>query len=202
MKHLLKCASTFAMASVLACGGSGGGADAGPPPCDQTCQDGVAVLGLRLLLKDIYNFKLQGGPEGPQNQTTVCPLGGTATVTGTATSNAALGTTTVNLTYELTSCAFSETDMDPTQTFQLTFDGTVSEEGIIASQPSSTTSLRFDSPPIDGGTPTDGGTGISVDGTVYTPPVSYGAMECPLTLVQTGNEISGKLCGRNAGTSL
>jgi hypothetical protein len=215
MKHVVKYASTFAITLTLGCGGSGSGADAGPPPCDTACQDGVAVLGLRLLIKNVYNFVLQTKPVGPQNATTPCPVGnGTATVTGTATTNASLGTTTVDLTYVLTNCGYSLVDTDPTRTFQLTFDGTVTEVGILASQPSSTTSVILQSPPTDdAGVAFDGGAALRISGTVYSPALSYetqsdggtvdgGATPCALVLDQNGNNISGTLCGRNVGASL
>jgi hypothetical protein len=183
-------ASMAVIASLLACGGSGGGSST-TPPCDAACQDGVAVLALRDAIKDVYNVTLQGKPVGPQTGMTPCPLGGTASVSGTATSNADQGTTTVNLTYVFTQCGFSAIDSDPTQTFDLTLDGTVTEVGTIAVQPSSTTALEFSSD------------AVSLEGTVYAgPAIPYTAKSCPLKLGQDGNELSGTLCGRDAGTTL
>jgi hypothetical protein len=215
MKHFVKYASTVAITFLLGCGGKGGGGDAGPPPCDTACQDGVAVLGLRELIKDVYNVTLQAHPVGVQNAMTKCPLGdGTATVTGTATSNADLGTTTVNLTYVFAACSYAPVDPDPTHTFSLTFDGTVTEVGTLASQPSSTTSVIFESPPMDdAGVSLDAGAALRISGTVYAPSIPYatesdggtsdgGATPCALVLDQNGNDISGTLCGRNVGASL
>jgi hypothetical protein len=196
MKNLVKHGSTLAIACSLACGGSGGAGDAGTPACDATCQDGVALVALRDAIKDIYNLTLQGQPEGPQNKTIGCPLGGTATVTGTAMSNANFGTTTVNLTYVFASCGYSETDSDPTHTFKLTLDGSVSEVGTIAVEPSSTTALNFVSPA------SSQSGAMSFSGTVYDPALSYVQTACSLMLGQNGNEISGSICDRNAGTSL
>ncbi len=121
-------------------------------PCDQTCMDQTAVRSLREGLKLIFNDTLQGRDVGVQDSGTVpCPLGGTAHVFGTATSNAAQGSTMVNLTYVLDHCVNQQTDSDPTQTYNLTFTGTITEVGIIAVQPSSTTSLALasdsDKPP-------------------------------------------------------
>ena len=66
MKHLLKHASTFAIASALACGGGGGGGGRRRRRrATQTCQDGVAILALRDAIKDVYNFKLQGRTRRP-----------------------------------------------------------------------------------------------------------------------------------------
>lgn len=202
MKHLVKYASTLAIAVTLACGGGGGGDDAGPPPCDQSCKDGVAILALRDAIKVVYNVTLQGQPDGPQNQMTACPLGGSATVSGTAQSNAG-GTTIVALTYVFKACEYSETDTDPTHTFQLTLEGTVNETGSISAQASSTTSLTFVSPAMeqDAGAASQSGA-MSFSGTVYSPTSKYTEKDCALQLGQDGNEISGKICDRDAGTSL
>jgi hypothetical protein len=203
MRHLVKHTVTFAIVSTLACGSGGGGGDAGPPPCDGSCQDGVAILALRDTIKLVYNFKLSGQPDGPQNQMMDCLLGGKALVSGTATSNGAQGTTTVDLTYVFKECAYSVTDTDPTHTFQLTLDGTVTETGTIAVQPSSTTALIFKSPPMDQDAGPANQTGaMSFSGTVYAPPMPYLQKGCALQLGQDGNEISGKICGRDAGTTL
>jgi hypothetical protein len=186
-------ASMVVIASLAACGGSGGGSST-TPPCDAACQDGVALLSLRNAIKLVYNLTLQGGPVGPQNKMLPppgCPLGGTASVSGTASSNGDQGTTTVNLTYVFTQCAYSVIDTDPTQTFDLTLDGAVTEVGTIAVQPSSTTALEFSSD------------AVSLEGSVYAgPAIPYTANSCPLKLSQNGNELSGTLCGRDAGTTL
>jgi len=183
-------ASMLVIASLAACGGSGGGSST-TPSCDESCQDGVALLALRNAIKVVYNVTLQGKPEGPQNAMTMCQLGnGTASVSGTATSNANQGTTTVNLTYVFSGCTYSQADSDPTQTFSLTLDGTVTEVGTIAVQPSSTTALEF----------TSGA--ISFDGSVYGPPIPYMQKGCAVMLGQNGNNLSGLLCGRDAGTTL
>jgi len=184
-----KVTSMLGIASLVACGGSGGGSSA-TPACDMACQDGVALVALRDAIKTVYNVTLQGQPVGPQNASTKCPLGGMASVSGTATSNADQGTTTVSLTYVFTACAYSETDSDPTQTFDMTLGGTITETGTIAVQPSSTTALDFTS------------AAMTFEGTVYGPPIDYTAKGCAVQLGQNGNDLSGTLCGRNAGTAL
>jgi hypothetical protein len=196
MKHLVKQASTLAIACSLACGGSGGGGDAATPACDAACQDGVALVALRDAMRDIYNLTLQGQPEGAQNKTTDCPLGGSATVTGNAMSNGKVGTTTVSLTYVFASCVYAATDSDPTHTFKLTLDGSISEIGMIAVEPSSTTALSFVSPA------SSQSAAISFSGTVYDPAKSYTQGPCSLKLGQDGNDISGTICDRDAGASL
>src|SRR4029077_12831626 len=113
--------------AVLGCGGSSSPPDAAA--CGASCMDAIAVRALRDTIKDVYNVTLQGKPVGAQDQTIQCFLGGTAHVYGEATSNADQGTTTVSLTYDLVSCAYSETDTDPNQTFNMTLSGRVTENG-------------------------------------------------------------------------
>lgn len=178
------------IACVVSCGGSGGGSST-TPSCDTACRDGVALLALRLAIKTVYNTKLQGGPVGTQNAGTMCQLPtGSAMVSGTASSNPDQGTTTVNLTYVFHNCVYSQIDSDPTQTYNLTLDGTVTEVGTIAVQPSSTTALEFTS------------SAFSFSGSVYGPPIDYVQKGCALQLGQNGNNVSGTLCGRDAGTTL
>jgi hypothetical protein len=188
-------ASMLGIASLVACGGSGAGSST-TPACDAACKDGVALVSLRLAIKLVYNLTLQSQPVGPQSgmlpnamQPMAC-LGGMASVSGTASSNADQGTTTVNLTYVFTSCHYLVIDPDPTQTFDMTLDGTVTEVGTIAVQPSSTTALEFTS------------AAFSFDGTVYGPPIDYVQKGCALQLAQDGNNLSGTFCGRDAGTTL
>jgi|HubBroStandDraft_6_1064221.scaffolds.fasta_scaffold520573_2 hypothetical protein len=182
----------LATAATVACGGSGNAAPTTTPACDASCQDGVAILALREAIKDVYNKTLQGQRAGGQDAGLGCPLGGTAQVSGTASSTADQGTTNVNLTYVFKACEYVQIDMDPTQTFQMTLDGTVNESGAIAEQPSSTTALIFDT----------GDAGMTFSGTVYAPPVPYTANGCALDLAQNGNNLSGTICTRTAGTSL
>jgi hypothetical protein len=185
-----RCAGRVLAAAVVAifgCGGTKSPPDAAA--CGPSCTDAIAVRALRDAIKDVYNFTLQGKPVGTQDQTTLCPLGGMAHVFGEATSNADQGATTVSLTYELTSCAYSETDTDPNQTFNMTLSGKVTESGTIAVQPSSTTALRFESD------------AVTFSGTVYSPPISY-QQKCAVALGQTGNDLSGTLCSRTTGLAL
>jgi hypothetical protein len=172
----------------VGCGGGGGGSDT--PACDSKCMDGVAVLALRDAIKLVYNVTLQGQPVGMQDKTTPCPQGGSARVYGTASSNASQGTTVVMLTYDFAQCHDSQVDADPTHAFDITIDGSITEQGSIAVQPSSTTSLLLRS------------SSMTLTGEVYSPGVHYDAMACVVTLGQDGGNVSGTLCGRPAGTSL
>ena len=177
-------------ATALGCGTSAGNSPPPVPPCDQACQDGIALRSLREGMKLVYNLKLQGKPVGPQDATVPCPLGGSAHVFGTATSNAIQGSTEVQLTYVLDHCAYSQKDTDPLKSYSVTFNGTVLEVGTIAVQPTSTTALVITSDVLD------------LTGKVHEPAVDYAANACKLGLAQTGSRLSGELCGRTAGVTL
>jgi hypothetical protein len=183
-------ALAFAALALAACGSSSAGPTPTAPPCDQTCQDAVALRSLRESMKLAFNVTLQGKPVGSQDQTEPCPLGGTVHVYGQATSNAVQGATFVQLTYAFAACAYSQTDSDPKQTYTTTLTGTVTEGGTLAVQPSSTTSLAIASD------------GVTFAGTVYDPPIAYDATACPVTLGQNGNQLGGTMCGRMAGLTL
>jgi hypothetical protein len=173
---------------VAACGG--GSSSTATPSCDGACQDAVALHAIRDAIKLAYNLGLQGQPVGPQDAGAPCPLGGSAQVTGTATSNASVGSTTVALSYVFTACSFSETDTDPKQNYSVVLGGTFKEVGTIAQQPSTTTALTIDS------------TSFSLKGTVYSPGISYSADGCALQTGQNGNQLSGTMCGRSVGLTL
>jgi hypothetical protein len=187
MQRCVGRALAAAVVAILGCGGTNSPPDAAA--CGPSCMDAIAVRALRDAIKNVYNVALQARPVGAQDQTLPCLLGGMAHVYGEATSNADQGATTVSLTYDLTSCAFSETDTDPNQTFKMTLSGRVTESGTIAVQPSSTTALRF------------GSDAVTFSGTVYSPPIPY-QQKCAVALGQTGNDLSGTLCSRTAGLAL
>ena len=170
----------------------GCGADDPPPspPCEQECRDGNALLALRHTLKLVYNLTLQGNPVGAQDETTPCPMGGQARVFGEATSNALQGAIEVQLTYELVECGYMERDDEPEENYDMSFDGTVEQDGTIAVQPGITTALVMASE------------AITLSGTVYDPPIEYREEDCPVQLGQSGNQLSGTICGRDAGTDL
>jgi len=178
-------------AALFACGSGGNTASPDAAPgCDASCRDATALRALRDAIKLVYNVTLQGKPVGAQDQTTPCPLGGSAHVFGQATSNADLGTTNVELTYVFVQCAYSETQSDPAQTFQMTLTGTVTESGTIAVQPSATTSLQFQSD------------AMTLSGTVEYPTIPYDENACVVVLGQIGSDLSGTLCDRPAGVML
>lgn len=181
-----------ALGAVFACGG--GASPAAAPACDPSCQDAAALLALRDAIKLVYNVELQGHPIGDQDGGTMCPLGGSATVFGHATSDPTQGATRVDLTYVFAQCAYSNIDTDPTQVFAMTITGTITETGTIAVQPSSTTALTFKSD------------AMTLSGTVYSPSIRYDADHdggsCSIMLGQSGKVVSGSMCGRSAGVAL
>src|SRR5687768_12171688 len=110
-RRFLLCCGLLPLAVLVSC--TSGPEPGPPPPCDQLCLDGIAVAGMRLTLKQIFNQTLQGKPVGPQDFRYACPLGGTAHVFGTVASNAVQGATEVDLTYELEGCVLLDRDTEP-----------------------------------------------------------------------------------------
>ena len=183
------------------------GCGAGPrpaaaPPCDQACQDGVALLGVRSAMKLAYNFEVATKPVGPQDATAPCisfdgARGGSVHILGGATVNAIQGASIVDLTYDFQNCLYSAPP-DPTanQNFSLTLTGVVHQKGTISVQPTATTALLIETVEDSSMVPT---ATLSVSGTVYDPPVDYSVSSCALSATQSGNSVSGFLCGRPAG---
>ena len=160
------------------------------PPCERECQDGVALRALRETMKLTYNLTLQGNPVGAQDESTDCPGGGSARIFGTATSNAVQGATEVDLTYELSQCAYSRRDESPKENYDVTLDGSITQVGTIVVQPGATTALIIAADPL------------ALTGTVYDPPIAFDEPACTVQLGQSGNDLSGDLCGRSAGVDL
>ena len=189
--------------SLLAAVGCGAGPrPAAAPPCDQQCQDGVALLGLRTAMKVAYNFEVSTKPVGAQDRTAPCvsfdgTQGGTVHVFGNATVNAIQGASIVSLTYDFKNCLYSAApDATANQNYSLTMNGKVTEEGTLSAQPTATTALKIETVLDSAMLPTDS---LSISGTVYDPPVDYTASGCALSVIQDGNSVSGALCGRRAG---
>jgi hypothetical protein len=160
------------------------------PPCDDRCKDNIAVRGLRETVKLVYNLTLQGKPVGDQDARTDCSFNGSARVFGVATSNPVQGATEVDLTYELTECAHAEYDEDPRENYQMGFQGTLTQIGTLAVQPTATTALLMRSE------------SMSMLGYVNDPPSEFSAVDCVVELAQSGNSLSGTLCGRPVGVDL
>lgn len=160
------------------------------PPCEPECQDSVALRALRETMKLVYNVTLQGNPVGPQDESTPCPLGGSARVFGTASSNPIHGATEVDLTYELSECRYLSIDEEPKENYQMTISGTLTQVGTLAVQPTASTGLVMQSD------------SVTLSGSVYDPPIAYTATDCEVALGQDGNLLSGTICGRQMGTDL
>lgn len=126
-------------------------------------------------MKLVFNLTFQGKDVGAHDFMVPCPLGGKARIFGTATSNATQGSTEINLTYELDGCTLLQRDEEPKENYRLVVGGTVRQTEILAVQPSATTALAISSG------------ALTVNGTVYEPPVGFDAQACPLTLSQNGN---------------
>ncbi len=161
-----------------------------PRTCDARCLDETAVRSIRETLKLVYNLTLQGNHAGAQDARTPCPRGGEAHVFGQASSVAEQGATKVDLTYELTACRYLQRDDEPNESYDVTLDGTVTQAGIIAVQPSSTTALLF------------GSDAFSVAGKLFDPAYDYSEDSCALALSQNGGRLAGTFCSRNVGLDL
>jgi len=175
--------------TLFACVGCGGPSPAPPPACDQACADGVALRGLRSLMKLGFNT-LQGKPAGMQDAMTPCPVGGMGHIHGNIVTNATVGTMDVDMTYDLVGCRYltvPTVDPTPEHDFDLTMTGTITEIGTLSAQPTSTTSLLFRS------------SGMTFSGNVYHPELAYEQSNCVLAFGQNGNAVAGTACGRPAG---
>ena len=155
------------------------------PPCDQACQDRVAVRGLRETMKLAYNLTLQGKEVGTHDQKVPCLRGGSARVYGEATSNALQGTTEVKLTYEFERCLYRQRDDEVNENFELTISGKVEQQGTLAVSAGSNNALIMKAE------------SVTAAGTVYDPPIEYAASECTLEISQNGSNIGGDFCGRS-----
>jgi hypothetical protein len=160
------------------------------PPCDERCEDNIALRALREITKLAYNLTLQANPAGEQDESTSCPIGGSVRVFGTATSEPVHGATEVALTYEFSDCVHLELDEEPEESYLIGLSGTLTQNGIIAVQPTATTALILES------------SAMTLGGTVYDPPREYFEDRCEVAIGQDGNHVSGKLCGRSVGVDL
>jgi hypothetical protein len=176
-------------AGLFACGTDAGEAPSSPP-CEEVCKDRVALRAVREMTKLAYNILLQGNPVGPQQELAPCPLGGFVGIVGEASSNAEQGATFVELVYAFQECTHLEVDDEPEESYRMTLTGTLGQSGTIAAQPSATTALVM------------GSDSMTMNGTVYDPPLAFNAEACELLFTQDGNDLSGLMCGREVGVDL
>jgi hypothetical protein len=159
--------------------------------------DGVALRALRLTIKFVYNFGVQGRDAGAQSASVPCypgsPSGGSGRVDGKAVPVADQGLTTVELAYALDGCnIYQLKDDTAAHNFDLHLTGAITEKGALSATSTAQTAVFFDTP--------DGGT-IAFSGTVYDPPITYDESGCEVHIVQNGNDVAGTLCGRDAAFS-
>jgi hypothetical protein len=186
----LLCASSALCASSVLFGcGSNVGATKTRKSCDTKCQAEVAARGLRETLKLAYNLTLNGKPVGAQDESHAC-LSGDVRVVGEAHSNAAQGSTEVDLVYTFDSCAYRQVDATQAENYDLSFRGDVSQSGVLTVQPTAPTALIITSDALD------------IEGSVFDPPVEYSETACEVRLQQSGNKLSGTMCGEPVGVSL
>ncbi len=162
-----------------------------PPPCDQACQDGIALRALRDGLTIAYNraFPQPPGapvPNGAQDATVPCDDVHKVHLFGTAVSDPVQAVTSVNLTYDVPGCPVRATDATADENYALRIAGTVTQTGTVSAQSSAYNALVIRA------------TAVTFSGTVYDPAVSY-EQTCSIEVVQNGNNISGRLCGRITG---
>jgi hypothetical protein len=180
-------ASVWLALSAAGCGTE----DAGPAtPCEEECQDAVALRAVRETMKFMFNITLQAQPVGEQDVTEDCATGGSAHIFGKATSVPEQGATLVDLTYDFDECSYLERDDERDENYSVTISAVLTQRGTLAVQPSATTAIVIESE------------SLTLNGTVSDPPIDYSANECPFTLTQNGDELSGTICGREAGLEL
>lgn len=155
-------------------------------PCEEACQDAVALRAVRETMKFMFNITLQAQPVGTQDVTEDCATGGSAHIFGEASSVPEQGATLVDLTYELDDCGYLERDDERDENYSMTIDAVLTQRGTLAVQPSATTAIVIASD------------SLTLSGTVSDPPIDYGVTQCAFTLAQNGDQLNGTICGREA----
>lgn len=151
--------------------------------CNQSCQDNVVGYALDETLWLLWNEQLAGRPSGNQDTTAICPLRGTAHITGT-TGVATNGINTANLTFELSDCSNSNSS------YSLSFSGTVTWNGTFSSTSANAISFRSNS--------------LTLAGTVKRNDSPTVSETCAVALTDTYDKstpgqrgwLDGELCGR------
>lgn len=178
------------LGALVALGCSDAGSVAEPRVCDEGCQHDTAARAVREMLKLVYNLTLQANPVGSQDETTPCPAGGSARVSGEATSDARQGATLVRLDYRFSGCVYLQRDEEPHENYLIELSGSIHQQGTFAVQPNATTAVIMS------------GADLSLRGSVYDPPLAYEQRGCALQLGQSGDRLSGTLCGNIVGAEL
>jgi len=176
----------MALAGVLVAG-CGAKTPPPPPPCGRECQDAVALRAVREMMKFAFNMTFQTMPVGMYDLTTDKFLRGSARVFGTASADGKQGVTEVELTYVFTQAVYPKKEDEPEENYLIGLEGTITQKGMIAVQPSSPTALKMQSE------------SVTIAGIVYDPPIEYTRTGCALEMVQNGNSVAGMFCGHLAG---
>lgn len=171
--------------SIASCSNDEAATGEAPFVCDQRCRDNLAARAVRESVRVGFNLLLQGGPVGEQDKAGPCPFGGKVRVEGTATTDAATGTTQVDLTWQFTACGVKRVGSKD-EAYEVTIDGELTQKGKISNVAGQTTALVLASD------------AMKVSGQVSLPTVPVDET-CPLALTQDGSQVSGKFCGRDAG---
>ena len=156
-------------------------------PCEATCQDAIALRAVRETMKFMFNITLQAQPVGAQDVTEDCATSGSAHIFGQASSVPEQGATLVDLTYDFDDCGYLERDDERDENYSVTISALLTQRGTLAVQPSATTAIVIESD------------SLTLSGTVSDPPIDYSVAQCAFTLAQNGDELSGTICGREAG---
>jgi len=159
-------------------GGSSGGATHTPATCGQKCQDYLVAHGLNDTIWFLWNQLIAGRKSGMQDTSGMCPLGGSAHITGTT--GVSNGLDTADVVFELAACGKSNS------MYSLTFTGEVSMVGSFMSS-SDFTAMTFSSPSLD----VSGGLDYLNDPAIDE--------ACPVSFAQDGSGKSGTLSGRVCG---
>jgi hypothetical protein len=176
----------FGALVLAACGSST--PPAPPTTCDTACADGIVLYALRQTMMLIYNETVLGHEAGALDGGGEC-LTGTAAAGGTALPDGGVAAIGVSLSYDFGACRLLRRETTPGHDYDLTFAGTVSQEGTIAVLNTSTMTLAIKSD------------ALSFSGTVYDPPVHCEGSSCVVDVKQNGNDVTGTICGRPAAFS-
>jgi hypothetical protein len=171
-----------AVALSLVAGCSSSASDELPPTCSLHCEAATAVRAVRETMKLVFNLSLQGNPVGEQDETVACPDGGSAHLTGQASADSERGTTKVGLAYDFQDCRYEQLSSHPSSSYALSITGRVQQSGVLAGPAQTTTALVLESEIL------------TLQGTLYDPPLEYHAEECVLSVIQEGDRVSGTLC--------
>mgnify|MGYP003694796887 CR=1 FL=1 len=82
----------------------------------------------------------------------------------------------------LTNTNYLRKDDVPSQNYNVVLDGTITQVGILAVQPSATTALIMR------------GMDLRLVGTVYDPPLEIDESGCALEMTQSGSDVAGNAC--------